>query len=84
MHGTGDGFDGLTADFLGLDVSGCARVLIEAHHKWADPAPLIVAVREMAAAGLLPHATTADPGAGAAAPRVAVYLKQRFLADARQ
>jgi hypothetical protein len=92
VHGTGDGFDGLTSDFLGLDASGAARVLIEAHHKWAEPAPLIGAVRELAAEGLLvPHN---EPGVepkgvvsgsgGGGGGGVSVYLKQRYLADARQ
>lgn len=88
VHGTGDGFDGLTSDVLGLDGSGRLRVLVEAHHKWADPAPLIVAIRSLAKEGLLPHATEAARGTREKAdleqPAPAVYLKMRFLADARQ
>lgn len=88
VHGTGDGFDGLTSDVLGLDNSGRLRVLVEAHHKWADPAPLIVAIRSLAEEGLLPHATETQPSRAtqetAALPTAAVYLKMRFLADARQ
>lgn len=98
VHGTGDGFDGLTSDVLGLDGSGRLRVLVEAHHKWADPAPLVVAIRSLAEDGLLPHGTKTDPSHSTQAmqkpctqptdrpppPRVAVYLKLRFLADSRQ
>ena len=96
VHGTGDGFDGLTSDVLGLDESGRLRVLVEAHHKWADPAPLIIAIRSLAEEGLLPHAmdtpsraqTTREPSLqesdSPVQSPVAVYLKMRFLADARQ
>ena len=98
VHGTGDGFDGLTSDILGLDGSGKLRVLVEAHHKWADPAPLIAAIRALADEGLLPHATVTEPrqaeqgvqdccrkpNDSSLPPRAAVYLKMRFLADARQ
>lgn len=96
VHGTGDGFDGLTSDVLGLDGSGRLRVLVEAHHKWADPAPLIIAIRSLAEEGLLPHAVDTPSRAqtmrephlqesdSPVQPPVAVYLKMRFLADARQ
>ena len=69
VHCTGDGFDGLTADFVGLGADG-ARVLIEAHHRWARVEPLAAAVRVIAAEGLLPHTR-----------KVAVYVKHRYTSN---
>jgi hypothetical protein len=99
VHGTGDGFDGLTADFLGLSfVSsegaetsaaagvGVARVLVEAHHRWAEPEPLVAALRSAAAAvdGALASMLRRCGGGGGGAGRLAIWLKQRWAADSRQ
>jgi hypothetical protein len=125
VHGTGDGFDGLTADYIGqappwvaaassvrhangngsgssvddVTVSNCdvtfhaplkpvctpttaiactkGRVLVEVHHKWAQPAPLVTALRAAAASGLMPWV-------GGRGAQLHVWLKHRWAADVRQ
>jgi len=39
IHGTGDGFDGLTVDLIG------PALLLEEHRRWAVSAPLLAAIK---------------------------------------